>query len=62
MKHFRGGQLEKMLIPYTFNILAHFFSSFSWQIIQLKKVMCTLFEGEGGFEKVHHWFNIIDFF
>ncbi len=49
--------MEKMLIPYTFNILAHILS-FSWQIYHLKNVdMYTLGGGggEGGVasEKVH---------
>ncbi len=38
--------MKNPLIPYIFNILALFFLPFSWQIIHLKNVMCTLLRGE----------------
>ncbi len=43
---------EKTLIPYTFNILAHFFFyHFHGKLSIWKMLICTLFEEEGGLRK-----------
>ncbi len=52
---FRGGvQGKKTLIPYTFNILDHFFLSFSLQFIHFKNVdVNTFWEGRDVWESVY---------
>ncbi len=51
---FRGGvQGKKTLIPYTFNILDHFFYHFHCNLFTSKMLMWTLFERGGMSEKVY---------